>query len=83
MATLLWRVLPYVALAAFVLGHLWRWRFDRFGWTTFRTPLVRNRLLRLGSPLVHLGVVAVDVGQLPRLSVASPRTAGLRGPHTL
>jgi nitrate reductase gamma subunit len=77
MATLLWLVVPYAALAAFVLGHLWRWRHDRFGWATFRTPLVRNRLLRLGSPLVHLGVVAVIVGHVLGLLVPSTWTAAI------
>ena len=46
MTTLLWLVLPYLALAGFVLGHVWRWRHDQFGWTTFTTQLVENRLLR-------------------------------------
>jgi nitrate reductase gamma subunit len=72
MATLLWLVVPYLALAGFVLGHMWRWRYDQFGWKTFRTPLVRNRLLRLGSPLVHLGVVAVIIGHL--LGLVLPRS---------
>jgi nitrate reductase gamma subunit len=75
MATLLWLVLPYVAVAVSVLGHVWRWRHDRFGWATFRTPLVRNGLLRLGSPLVHLGVTAVIVGHLLGLLVPSTWTA--------
>ena len=69
MATLLWLVLPYLALATFVLGHVWRWRYDQFGWRTFNPPLVENRLLRLGSPLVHLGVVAVIIGHLLGLLV--------------
>jgi nitrate reductase gamma subunit len=77
MTTLLWRVLPYLAFAGFVLGHIWRWRYDQFGWKTFRTPLVDNRLLRLGSPLVHLGVVAVIVGHLLGLLVPRSWTAVL------
>jgi nitrate reductase gamma subunit len=77
MTTLLWLVLPYLALAAFVLGHLWRWRYDRFGWTTFRTPLVRNRVLRMGSPLVHVGVVAVIAGHVLGLLVPSTWTAAI------
>ena len=77
MATLLWQVLPYLALSVFVLGHAWRWRYDRFGWTTFRTPLVRNRLLRQGSPLVHLGVLAVLVGHVLGLLVPSAWTEGV------
>jgi nitrate reductase gamma subunit len=77
MATLLWLVVPYLALASFALGHLWRWRYDRFGWTTFRTPLVRNRLLRLGSPLLHLGVAAVIAGHVLGLLVPSAWTAAI------
>jgi nitrate reductase gamma subunit len=77
MAALLWLVLPYLALAGFVLGHIWRWRYDQFGWKTFRTTLVDNRLLRLGSPLVHFGVVAVIVGHLLGLLVPRSWTAAL------
>jgi nitrate reductase gamma subunit len=69
MAALLWVVLPYLTFACFVLGHLWRWRYDQFGWTSFRTPLVENLPLRLGSPLVHVGVIAVVVGHLLGLLV--------------
>ncbi|HET9187287.1 MAG TPA: respiratory nitrate reductase subunit gamma, partial [Acidothermaceae bacterium] len=32
-ATFWWIVLPYLALATFVVGHIWRWRYDQFGWT--------------------------------------------------
>ena len=31
---LLWVVYPYMVLAVFVLGHVWRFKADRFGWTT-------------------------------------------------
>jgi len=27
----LWVVLPYLFLAVFVLGHVWRYRYDEFG----------------------------------------------------
>jgi nitrate reductase gamma subunit len=77
MATLLWLVLPYLALAGFVLGHIWRWRYDQFGWKTFRTLLVENRLLRLGSPLVHLGLVTVIIGHLLGLLVPRSWTAAI------
>ena len=77
MATLLWLLLPYAALAVFVLGHVWRWRHDQFGRRTFSTPLVENRLLRLGSPLIHLGVLAVFIGHLLGLMVPRSWTAAL------
>jgi nitrate reductase gamma subunit len=77
MRILLWVVLPYLALAGFWLGHVWRWQHDQFGWKTFSTPLVENPLLRLGSPLVHLGVLAVFIGHLLGLVVPRSWTAGL------
>ena len=36
MNLLLWVVVPYVCLTTFVVGHLWRYRYDKFGWTTHR-----------------------------------------------
>jgi nitrate reductase gamma subunit len=30
----LWLIFPYIAATSFVLGHVWRYRFDQFGWTT-------------------------------------------------
>jgi nitrate reductase gamma subunit len=60
MATLLWLVPPYLVLGAFVLGRVWHWRHDQFGWNALNTPLIGNRLMRLGSPLVHVGVLAVS-----------------------
>ena len=62
--TLLWVVFPYVCLAVFVLGHVWRYRYDKFGWTTRSSQLYEKRLLRLGSPLFHFGLLFVIVGVL-------------------
>ncbi|MGH9073243.1 MAG: respiratory nitrate reductase subunit gamma, partial [Acidimicrobiales bacterium] len=28
-----WVILPYAALLTFVIGHIWRYRYDQFGWT--------------------------------------------------
>lgn len=61
---LLWIVLPYVALAVFVTGHIWRYRRDRYGWTARSTQLLERRLLRPGSILFHVGVLAVIGGHV-------------------
>lgn len=53
----LWVVVPYVALTVFLVGHVWRWRVDQFGWTTHTTQLLESRLLRWGSPLFHIGLL--------------------------
>ncbi|MEU9286668.1 respiratory nitrate reductase subunit gamma [Streptomyces sp. NPDC048275] len=56
---LLWIVLPHVCLAVFVLGHVWRYRYDKFGWTTRSSQLYERRLLRIGSPLFHFGILGI------------------------
>ncbi|MGW1274507.1 respiratory nitrate reductase subunit gamma [Streptomyces sp. NPDC002491] len=66
---LLWVVLPYVALAVFVLGHLWRYRYDKFGWTTRSSQLYERRLLRVGSPLFHFGILLVLLGHVGGLVI--------------
>ena len=54
---LLWVVVPYVSLAIFVVGHYWRYKYDKFGWTTRSSQLYERRLLRWGSPLFHFGIL--------------------------
>ncbi|TAM57167.1 MAG: respiratory nitrate reductase subunit gamma, partial [Chloroflexota bacterium] len=34
-----WVALPYVAMTVFVVGHVWRWRHDQFGWTSRSSQL--------------------------------------------
>jgi nitrate reductase gamma subunit len=68
-AVLLWVALPYVALAVFVLGHVWRYRYDKFGWTTRSSQLYERRLLRIGSPLFHFGILVVLIGHIGGLVI--------------
>ena len=57
MNTILWGVLPYLMLALLVGGTIWRYRYDKFGWTTRSSQLYESRLLRIGSPLFHFGIL--------------------------
>lgn len=66
---LLWVVVPYVCLAIFVLGHIWRYQYDKFGWTTRSSQLYETRLLRLGSPLFHFGILVVFLGHVMGLGI--------------
>jgi nitrate reductase gamma subunit len=77
MNTLLWVIVPYVCLVVFMLGHLWRYRFDKFGWTTRSSQLYESRLLRLGSPLFHFGILGVVLGHVVGLGVPESWTEGL------
>ncbi|HVP03398.1 MAG TPA: respiratory nitrate reductase subunit gamma [Solirubrobacteraceae bacterium] len=76
-AALLWVVLPYLAIATFVVGHLWRWRRDQFTWTTRSTQLLESRLLKLGSPLLHFGLLAVIGGHVIGILIPQSLTDSL------
>ena len=64
MNTLLWGVLPYLVIATLVLGTIWRYRYDKFGWTTRSSQLYESRLLRIGSPMFHFGMLVVVFGHV-------------------
>ena len=57
-----WVALPYLALGVFIVGHVWRWRYDQFGWTSRSTQLQERRLLKWGGPLFHYGTFAAIAG---------------------
>ena len=69
MSTFLWVIVPYVCLAVFVVGHVWRYRYDKFGWTTRSSQLYEDKLLRIGSPLFHFGMLGVILGHVMGLLV--------------
>ncbi|NKQ52825.1 respiratory nitrate reductase subunit gamma [Amycolatopsis sp. K13G38] len=83
MTTFVWIVIPYACLAVFVLGHIWRWRHDQFGWTTHTSQLLESRILRLGSPLFHLGAFGVIAGHAMGLLVPVTLTEALGIPEGL
>ena len=69
MNTFLWGVLPYLCVASLVGGTIWRYRYDKFGWTTRSSQLYESRLLRIGSPLFHFGILLVFVGHVGGLVI--------------
>jgi len=69
MNVLLWGVLPYVMIAVLIGGLIWRYRYDQFGWTTRSSQLYESRLLRIGSPLFHFGILVVIIGHIGGLVI--------------
>ena len=69
MNTLLWVVIPYATLVTFVLGTIWRYRYDKFGWTTRSSQLYETAVLRWGSPMFHVGILLVLVGHVGGLLI--------------
>jgi nitrate reductase gamma subunit len=74
----LWGVLPYVVLVLLVAGSAWRYRHDRFGFTTRSSQLHEHRLLRIGSPLFHYGLLFVIAGHLSGLLIPESFTEAMR-----
>ena len=74
---LLWDVLPYVTMAVFVVGMIWRYRYDRFGWTTRSSQLYERKLMRIASPLFHFGILAVLMGHVVGLLIPEAWTNAL------
>ena len=77
MSTALWVVAPYLMVVVLVGGTIWRWRYDRFGWTTRSSQLHESRLLRIGSPLFHFGLLVVILGHVVGLVVPEDWTDAL------
>ena len=61
---MLYAALPYAALAAFIVGHIWRYRRDQYRWTARSTQLLESRALRLGSIAFHFGALAAIGGHV-------------------
>ncbi len=59
-----WDVVPYVTIAVVVVGTWWRYRYDKFGWTTRSSQLYESKLLRIASPMFHFGILVVIVGHV-------------------
>ncbi len=69
MSVLLWGVLPYFAIVLLIGGTVWRYRYDQFGWTTRSSQLYESKLLQIGSPLFHFGILFVVIGHVAGLVI--------------
>ena len=74
---LLWVAIPYAAIAVFLVGHVWRYRNDKYGWTTRSTQMLESRQLRWGSILFHLGALAAIGGHVLGILVPASWTAAV------
>lgn len=70
----LWGVLPYLVLTVLVAGTAWRYRYDRFGFTTRSSQPHEHRLLSVGGPLFHYGLLFVAAGHAIGLLVPESLT---------
>lgn len=74
---LLYAVLPYAALAVFVVGHWWRYRNDQYGWGARSTQILESRVLKYASTIFHFGVFAAIGGHVLGLLIPRSWTAAV------
>ncbi len=70
--TFLWLIFPYICLTIFVLGHVGRYRYDKFGWTSRSSQMYEDKILRWANPMFHFGILAVFLGHVMGLGI--PKT---------
>lgn len=77
LSLLIWVAVPYIAITIFVVGHVWRYRRDKFGWTTRSTQLLESRWLAWGSNLFHYGALAAIAGHVLGILIPASVTAAV------
>ncbi|MGI5286970.1 respiratory nitrate reductase subunit gamma [Nonomuraea polychroma] len=75
--SVMWIVTPYITVVIFVGGLIWRYRYDKFGWTTRSSQLYESRLLRVASPLFHYALIFVIIGHITGLLIPKSWTEAI------
>lgn len=60
----LWVIFPYICLTIFVLGHIYRYNTDQFGWSAKSSEFLEKKKLKWGSILFHWGIIFVFFGHV-------------------
>jgi len=64
-----WVIFPYLCVVVFIVGHIFRFRYDQFNWTAKSSEFIEKKHLRLGSMLFHLGIIPVFFGHVAGLGI--------------
>lgn len=65
----LWVIYPYLVIAIFIVGHLYRFHTNEFSWTSKSSELLEKNILKWGSTLFHWGIIFVFFGHVAGLLV--------------
>ena len=77
MLKVFWNSGPYIVTMVFIVGMFWRYKFDRYGWTSRSSQIYESRLLRIGSPLFHVGILMALGGHVMGLMIPASLTEKL------
>ncbi|MFD1204901.1 MULTISPECIES: respiratory nitrate reductase subunit gamma [Sporosarcina] len=73
----LWVIFPYVCIAVFIVGHIFRYRHDQFGWTAKSSEFIEKKQLMIGSLLFHVGIIPVILGHVAGLGIPKEWTRAI------
>lgn len=73
----LWVIFPYICMVVFIVGHIFRYRNDKFGWTAKSSEFIEKKQLMIGSVLFHIGIIPVIAGHVVGLGVPKEWTRAL------
>ena len=73
----LWVIFPYLCIAVFIVGHIFRYRHDQFGWTAKSSEFIEKKQLMIGSLLFHIGIFPVILGHIAGLGIPKEWTQAL------
>ncbi len=72
-----WIIYPYLVLTVFVVGHIYRYNSDQFGWTAKSSEFMEKNTLKWGSILFHVGILMVLGGHVVGLLIPKSWTEAL------
>lgn len=75
--TFFWTGFPYLSIGLLVVGLIWRYRYDKFGWTSRSSQLYESTWLRWSSPLFHFGILFVFIGHFIGLIIPKSWTSAV------
>lgn len=64
-----WVIFPYLCMSIFIVGHIFRYRYDQFSWTAKSSEFIEKKQLMLGSLLFHIGIIPVFAGHVAGLGI--------------
>lgn len=76
-SSVFWVAGPYAVTLVFIAGMIWRYRYDRYGWTSRSSQLYESKLLRIASPAFHAGILLALLGHIGGLVVPSETTRAI------
>ncbi|HIW31838.1 MAG TPA: respiratory nitrate reductase subunit gamma [Candidatus Paenibacillus intestinavium] len=64
-----WVIFPYLCVVVFIVGHIFRFRYDQFNWTAKSSEFIEKKQLVIGSILFHIGIIPVIMGHIAGLGI--------------